>query len=123
MEAFVFSDLWEKGFSNATFGYALCVAFYYQSSTFLPFLITIFAVSCFSVPAYNVASTRRQAIVIEGVSRNRNDLIDGSIKNYDLESGYTCHQIGSGSITIQLAQPYLISSMRYVTFAMKFCFL
>ena len=122
MEAFVLRDLWEKDFSNATFGYAFCVASSYQS-TLLPFLIIIFAASCFSVPAYNVASTRRQAIVIEGVSRNRNDLIDGSIKNYDLESGYTCHQIGSGSITIQLAQPYLISSMRYVTFAMTFRFL
>ena len=65
------------------------------------------------VPSENVASIKKQAVVIEGVSRNRNVLIDGSTKNYDLESGYTCHQIGSGSITIQLAQPYHINSMRY----------
>ncbi len=26
--------------------------------------------------------------------------------------GYTCHQIGSGGIVIQLSQPYIISSMR-----------
>ena len=54
-----------------------------------------------------------KAIVTEGVSRNRNALIDGDTKNYDWESGYTCHQIGSGCITIQLAQPFMIGSMRY----------
>eukprot|EP00795_Rhopilema_esculentum_P003370 gene3370-1720_t len=53
-----------------------------------------------------------KAIVLEGVSRNRNALIDGDTKNYDWESGYTCHQIGSGCITIQLAQPFVIGSMR-----------
>lgn len=26
--------------------------------------------------------------------------------------GYTCHQIGSGGIVIQLSQPYIASSMR-----------
>ena len=26
--------------------------------------------------------------------------------------GYTCHQIGSGGIVIQLTQPYIVSSMR-----------
>jgi hypothetical protein len=26
--------------------------------------------------------------------------------------GYTCHQIGSGGIVIQLSQPYIVSSMR-----------
>ena len=61
----------------------------------------------------------KQAIVIEGVSRTRNDLIDGTTGNYDLESGYTCHQIGSGSVTIQLAQPYLINSMRYAYILLK----
>ena len=56
------------------------------------------------------------ALLIEGVSRNRNALIDGNTENYDWESGYTCHQIGSGCITIQLAQPYIIGSMRYPCF-------
>ena len=66
----------------------------------------------FLVPTDNVASSMTKAIVLEGVSRNRNALIDGDTKNYDWESGYTCHQIGSGSITIQLAQPCFIGSMR-----------
>lgn len=64
------------------------------------------------VPTSNVAFIRADALLIEGVSRNRNALIDGNVENYDWESGYTCHQIGSGCITIQLAQPYIIGSMR-----------
>jgi len=63
-------------------------------------------------PNNNVAYILESALLIEGVSRNRNALIDGNTENYDWESGYTCHQIGSGCITIQLAQPYLIGSMR-----------
>lgn len=31
---------------------------------------------------------------------------------YDWDNGYTCHQLGNGSIVVQLNQPYLISSMR-----------
>ena len=68
--------------------------------------------SLYLVPTYNVAFIRANALLIEGVSRNRNALIDGNTENYDWESGYTCHQIGSGCITIQLAQPYIIGSMR-----------
>lgn len=64
------------------------------------------------VPENNVAYILASALLIEGVSRNRNALIDGNTENYDWESGYTCHQIGSGCITIQLAQPYVIDSMR-----------
>ena len=67
----------------------------------------------FLVPGNNVAYILASALLIEGVSRNRNALIDGNTDNYDWESGYTCHQIGSGCITIQLAQPYIINSMRY----------
>lgn len=52
------------------------------------------------------------AAVIEGVSRTRNNLLNGDVKNYDWDSGYTCHQLGSGSIIIQLGQPYVISSLR-----------
>ncbi|KAK6180857.1 hypothetical protein SNE40_008833 [Patella caerulea] len=64
------------------------------------------------VPTENVATIKNSAVVIEGVSRSRNALINGDVKNYDWDSGYTCHQLGSGAIVIQLAQPYVISSMR-----------
>jgi len=64
------------------------------------------------VPNYNIASTMHSAFVLEGVSRTRNALINGDFKNYDWDSGYTCHQLGSGSISIHLAQPYLLNSMR-----------
>ena len=63
-------------------------------------------------PHINVASITHSAFVLEGVSRTRNALINGDYKNYDWDSGYTCHQLGSGSICIQLAQPYIIGSMR-----------
>ena len=65
------------------------------------------------MPSENVATMERSACVIEGVSRSRNALINGDTKNYDWDSGYTCHQLGSGSIVVQLAQPYVIGSMRY----------
>lgn len=64
------------------------------------------------VPSYNVATIASSACVIEGVSRSRNALINGDTENYDWDSGYTCHQLGSGAIVIQLAQPYMIDSMR-----------
>lgn len=56
------------------------------------------------------------AIVIDGVSRCRNSLLDGNCKDYDWDCGYTCHQLGSGCILIQLGQPYMLSSMRYVQY-------
>ncbi|KAI7800068.1 BTB/POZ domain-containing protein 9-like [Triplophysa rosa] len=64
------------------------------------------------VPSENVASISTCASVIEGVSRSRNALLNGDTRNYDWDSGYTCHQLGSGAIVIQLAQPYIISSLR-----------
>ncbi|GAB6031713.1 BTB/POZ domain-containing protein 9 [Chamberlinius hualienensis] len=64
------------------------------------------------VPKENVATIQNSASVIEGVSRSRNALLNGDTQNYDWDSGYTCHQLGSGSIVIQLAQPYFIDSMR-----------
>lgn len=64
------------------------------------------------VPTENVASIAASATVLEGVSRSRNALLNGNTRDYDWDSGYTCHQLGSGSIVIQLAQPYIISSMR-----------
>ncbi|XP_066467716.1 BTB/POZ domain-containing protein 9 isoform X1 [Tiliqua scincoides] len=64
------------------------------------------------VPAENVATVADCASVIEGVSRSRNALLNGDTKNYDWDSGYTCHQLGSGAIVVQLAQPYMIGSIR-----------
>ncbi|XP_075719612.1 BTB/POZ domain-containing protein 9 isoform X1 [Rhinoderma darwinii] len=64
------------------------------------------------VPTENVATIAECASVIEGVSRSRNALLNGDTKNYDWDSGYTCHQLGSGAIVIQLAQPYMIGSIR-----------
>lgn len=63
-------------------------------------------------PSYNVATVDRSATVVEGVSRTRNVLLNGDVKNYDWDSGYTCHQLGSGVILIQLGQPYWIGSLR-----------
>ncbi|KAF1750768.1 hypothetical protein GCK72_017319 [Caenorhabditis remanei] len=64
------------------------------------------------VPTRNITTVEDHARVVEGVSRCRNALINGDKTSYDWDSGYTCHQIGSGLIMIQLAQPYIISSMR-----------
>lgn len=64
-------------------------------------------------PNGNVATVERSACVVEGVSRSRNALVNGDTNpRYDWDSGYTCHQIGSGSIVVQLAQPFLIGSAR-----------
>ncbi|XP_061667814.1 BTB/POZ domain-containing protein 9 isoform X2 [Syngnathoides biaculeatus] len=64
------------------------------------------------VPTENVATVGSCASVVEGVSRSRNALLNGDTRNYDWDSGYTCHQLGSGAIVIQLAQPYCIGSLR-----------
>jgi BTB/POZ domain-containing protein 9 len=68
--------------------------------------------SVFLVPKENVAVQSLSASVIEGVSRSRNALLNGDTKTYDWDSGYTCHQLGSGCIVVQLGQPYMIDSMR-----------
>lgn len=65
-----------------------------------------------AVPTENVANISASATVLEGVSRSRNALLNGNTRDYDWDSGYTCHQLGSGCIVVQLAQPYIISSMR-----------
>ncbi|XP_055524269.1 BTB/POZ domain-containing protein 9 [Wyeomyia smithii] len=63
-------------------------------------------------PNFNVATVERSATVVEGVSRTRNVLLNGDVKNYDWDSGYTCHQLGSGVILVQLGQPYWVASLR-----------
>jgi len=64
------------------------------------------------VPQANVATLDHSALVIEGVCRSRNALLNGDTSNYDWDSGYTCHQLGSGAIMVQLGQPYALSTMR-----------
>ncbi len=67
-----------------------------------------------SAPRENMATIESTASVIEGVSRSRNALLNGDTEHYDWDSGYTCHQLGSGAIVIQLPQPYVVDSMKYV---------
>ncbi|CAJ0929536.1 unnamed protein product, partial [Mesorhabditis belari] len=64
------------------------------------------------IPDDNVATIKADALVVDGVSRSRHALINGETLGYDWDTGYTCHQIASGSIVIQLPQPYIISTMR-----------
>lgn len=64
------------------------------------------------IPKHNVATIAMSACVIEGVCRSRNALLNGDTNNYDWDSGYTCHQLGSGAIVVQLGQPYALDSMR-----------
>ncbi|XP_030034586.1 BTB/POZ domain-containing protein 9 isoform X2 [Manduca sexta] len=63
-------------------------------------------------PVHNVATVELSAVVIEGISRSRNALLNGDTEHYDWDQGYTCHQLGSGAIVVQLAQPYMLSSIR-----------
>jgi len=64
------------------------------------------------VPYENIATLAHSALVIEGVCRSRNALLNGDTSHYDWDSGYTCHQLGSGAIMVQLGQPYSLDSMR-----------
>jgi len=64
------------------------------------------------VPKDNIATLAHSALVIEGVCRSRNALLNGDTSHYDWDSGYTCHQLGSGAIMVQLGQPYSLESMR-----------
>uniref|UniRef100_A0A1I8M4A6 BTB/POZ domain-containing protein 9 n=1 Tax=Musca domestica TaxID=7370 RepID=A0A1I8M4A6_MUSDO len=63
-------------------------------------------------PTANVATIEMSAVVVDGVSRTRNCLINGNYTDYDWDSGYTCHQLDSGEILVRLGQPYIIGSMR-----------
>ncbi|KAJ3643692.1 hypothetical protein Zmor_026389 [Zophobas morio] len=58
-------------------------------------------------PTSNVASAEKKAAVVEGV--NGPALLDGVTTNY---GSYTYHAIGAGSITVHLAQPFIVSSMK-----------
>ncbi|XP_013110838.2 BTB/POZ domain-containing protein 9 [Stomoxys calcitrans] len=63
-------------------------------------------------PTANVATIEMSAVVVDGVSRTRNALLNGNYVDYDWDSGYTCHQLDSGEILVRLGQPYIIGSMR-----------
>jgi len=63
-------------------------------------------------PTENIATLSKSALVIEGVCRSRNALLNGDTQNYDWDSGYTCHQLGSGAIVVQLGQPYSLDSIK-----------
>lgn len=88
--------------------------FHYNSSLYIESLVCFFNFLCYLnlVPAENVALPSLGASVIEGVSRSRNALLNGEVGNYDWNIGYTCHQLGSGAIVVQLPQPYMVSSMK-----------
>ncbi|KAJ3643698.1 hypothetical protein Zmor_026394 [Zophobas morio] len=58
-------------------------------------------------PTTNVATVDKKAIVVEGI--NGPALLDGITSNYN---NYTYHAVGSGSIVVQLAQPFMLSSMK-----------
>ena len=71
-----------------------------------------YAIHCFSAPRENVATIEKSACVQDGVSRSRHALLNGDTSNYDWDSGYTCHQLGSGAIVVQLGQPFVIDTMK-----------
>ncbi|VDO78593.1 unnamed protein product [Heligmosomoides polygyrus] len=83
-----------------------------QSCLFSPCDYSCFVHGLSLVPSANVATIENNALVIEGVSRCRNALLNGQNSDYDWDNGYTCHQLNSGAITVQLPQPYMISTMR-----------
>ncbi|KAL3308397.1 BTB/POZ domain-containing protein 9 [Cichlidogyrus casuarinus] len=70
----------------------------------------------FICPDRNVATVDQGATVVEGVSRDRNALISQHPNKYRWKWGYTCHQLGNGAIVVQLSQPYLISSIRFLLY-------
>ncbi|XP_050435389.1 BTB/POZ domain-containing protein 9-like [Adelges cooleyi] len=75
-------------------------------------------------PKYNVASSSMDATVTNGYphwtikevetspDKIQNAILYDDYKNLLLERGYTFHYLKSGYIEVQLAQPYLLSSMR-----------
>ena len=76
------------------------------------FVESVINIFLYVVPFENVALPSLGASVIEGVSRSRNALLNGEVGNYDWNIGYTCHQLGSGAIVVQLPQPYIVNTMR-----------
>ncbi|XP_063904232.1 BTB/POZ domain-containing protein 9-like [Zophobas morio] len=61
-------------------------------------------------PNYNVATLDKKAVVIKG--ENPSALLDGNARDYDGNKGFSYHFFDKGNLTIQLAQPYMISTMK-----------
>ncbi|XP_050435406.1 BTB/POZ domain-containing protein 9-like [Adelges cooleyi] len=61
-------------------------------------------------PKYNVALISMDATVIKEYRFSNNSILDGQYKHFD--NNYTCHRLQLGCIEVQLAQPYMLSSMR-----------
>ncbi|KAM0736057.1 BTB/POZ domain-containing protein 9 [Formica fusca] len=70
------------------------------------------------VPTQNIAVTEKNAYAIRACGDKTdvicNNLLNGDTTNYDENSGYTWHQLGSEYILVRLAQPYMIDSMRFL---------
>lgn len=60
----------------------------------------------FVAPTSNVATIANSAVVVDGVSRTRNALLNGDYINYDWDSGYTCHQLNNGEILVRLGEHF-----------------
>ncbi|XP_068911939.1 BTB/POZ domain-containing protein 9-like [Tenebrio molitor] len=61
-------------------------------------------------PTANVATLSKKAMVIQG--GNPNELINENFTKYDGSTGHSFHTIGVDKIMVQLAQPYMLSSMK-----------
>ncbi|RDD47702.1 BTB/POZ domain-containing protein 9 [Trichoplax sp. H2] len=69
------------------------------------------------VPNTNIAVHDKGAALIQGVNRSNNKFLSGAFsEDYDWDCGYVCHQINGCpcGIVIQLGQPYLINSLRFL---------
>lgn len=72
-------------------------------------------------PTANVATIEMSAVVVDGVSRTRNALLNGNYIDYDWDSGYTCHQLDSGEILVRLGKSYLLNFLGKVFANCVFC--
>uniref|UniRef100_A0A7E4ZWN8 BTB domain-containing protein n=1 Tax=Panagrellus redivivus TaxID=6233 RepID=A0A7E4ZWN8_PANRE len=67
------------------------------------------------VPTDNVALAKKDAMILEGISKGANALIDGTFAGYDSSGGYTFDNTGTG-IIVQLPQPYILDSMKLLLY-------
>lgn len=65
-------------------------------------------------PTANVATTTMAALVMSGVSRTRNALLNGNYVDYDWDFGYTCHQLAGGEIVVCLGKLETIYNGRLI---------
>ncbi|XP_050434215.1 BTB/POZ domain-containing protein 9-like [Adelges cooleyi] len=79
-------------------------------------------------PKYNVALPSMDATVIKGIpnwiiyrmekslEKIQNNILYDDYKNFLFDRGYTYHEVNLGCIEVQLAQPYVLSSMRILLY-------